>query len=233
MERIDESGLDPRADYDEIYRDGPDHDNEHLDALVDGDVAITATYTVSSARYLATGTTLLGEALAGPYSLRTTADAETVLAALRDHLTGLADVADGLNQWLGAAHERGELASTPADLRGQLDQAARALRAAEAPLADAVVPADASPPIDHEALITGVTEHLAARGIRVTRVRVFGDQTQWDLGDELYLVLFRSQGWELIDDGNAADPRIRLPYCQFVHPAHIAGLVADALTGPR
>jgi hypothetical protein len=36
--------------------------NRDLEALVDGDVAVTATYTLTSVRYLAAGTTRLSEA---------------------------------------------------------------------------------------------------------------------------------------------------------------------------
>lgn len=60
----------------------------------------------------------------------------------------------------------------------------------------------------------------------VTRVRIFADQTHWELDDGVVLVLFAGHGWDLIDDGAGlgAAPADslravgRLPYCQFVHP---------------
>lgn len=235
VQRVEPSGLDLRADYAEIY-DDQNHDHEHLEALVDG-VAVTATYTVPSARYLAAGTTRLAEALAEPYSLRTTADADAVLAALREQITGMAGVAAGLSAWLLAAGQRSELVGDAEGLRAQLDATAGALRAAGQPLTGLTAPVDASPSFDHEALVAGVTEQLQARGITVSRVRIFGDQTHWELDDGVVLLLFAGQGWDLIDDGaglgaapvGSLRDEGRLPYCQFVHPAHIADLVADAL----
>ncbi|MBQ1052895.1 hypothetical protein KBX50_31150 [Micromonospora sp. C51] len=218
-------------DYEHIYREDC-HDNEHLDALGDDPGATTALYAVASARYLAEKTETLGNVLREPYALRTTRDAETTLAALRQHIEALADVAEGLGVWLDAAHQRGELEEKPTAAHEELTKTAGLLRAAGLPLRKVTLPGDRSPALDMDTLVAGVTEQLRGHGIEVAEVRVYEWQTVWQLGERRHLLLSREGGWDLgfpTGDGETWTPVGFGLYCWYAHPAQIAALVAKKI----
>ncbi|MEU9742204.1 hypothetical protein AB0E12_23775 [Micromonospora chersina] len=223
--------LNVQNDYEHIYREDC-HDNEHVDALGDDPGATTALYAVASARYLAEKTEVLGNVLREPYTLRTTRDAETTLAALRQHIEALAGVAEGLGVWLDAAHQRGELEDEPSAAHAELARTAGLLRAAGLPLREVTLPADRSPALDMDTLVAGVTEQLRGHGVEVTEVDVFEWETVWQLGEGRHLVLSREGGWDLAfpkGDGQTWTPVGFGLYCWYAHPAQIATLVAKKL----
>lgn len=220
-------------DYERVHTEDQ-HDNEHLEGLTtDSDNGTaTALLAVGGARYLVAGTEALGAALTQPYTLRTTRDAEALMALLGKQIEALAGVADGIGTWLQAAHGRGELGADPAAARRSLRQVADVLRAASLPMDDIELPEDRSPGIDMDALVEGVIVELRALGVEVTEVLVFDYQTMWKLPSDRALLLSNENSWDLtVPNGRGQYTPVSFGlYCWYAHPAQIAGLVAAALS---